>query len=539
MTEATALDDPTVASVPAPTCLEMTGVSKQFGGHQALEDVSISLRPGRVLALCGANGAGKSTLVRILAGAESADAGTIRVHGSEVSINAPQDATRLGLSFIHQELNLVPKFTALQNMAMGADRTRRSGVLDLRGLRRKALQVQDRIGYRVPLDARVEDLTVSDRWMVSLGRSLMRDATIVAMDEPTASFTKEEAERLYAIIDELTAGGVGIVYISHRLEEVLQVADDVTVLRNGRLVGSFAADDLDLASLTRHIVGRDVAGVAHRATEVDPTTGPVLLEVAGLTREPRVRDASLTLHRGEILGMAGLVGAGRTELARLLIGADPVGSGTMTLDGKPYRPKSPFDAIKAGVALVPEERRSQGLILRNSVSSNLGMASLRDPARRIGTYSPRRAAGIAREAVSRFGIKATSVHETVGELSGGNQQKIVVGKYVLAGPQLLILDEPTVGVDVGARSEIYDIIRDLAAQGTSILMISSDFEELAICDRVVVMREGTITASVPAARATKDHLTSLCFGTDDSPLPDPSPLDTASLDTATAERDPS
>lgn len=517
MSEATALDDREVAPVPEPTCLEMSGISKQFGGHQALEDVSISLRPGRVLALCGANGAGKSTLVRILAGAESADAGTIRVHGEQVSIHAPQDATRLGLSFIHQELNLVPKFTALQNMAMGADH-HRSGVIDQRGLRRKALAVQERIGYRVPLDTRVEDLAVSDRWMVSLGRSLMRDATIVAMDEPTASFTQEEAERLYGIIDELTADGVGILYISHRLEEVLQVADDVTVLRNGRLVGSFAAADLDVPALTRHIVGRDVEEVTHRETEGDPTQAPELLRVQGLTRLPRVHDVDLTLHRGEILGVAGLVGAGRTELARMLIGADPVGSGSMTLDGRPYAPRSPFEAIRAGVALVPEERRSQGLILRNSVSSNLNMASLRDPEKRLGTFNPRRAARIARDAVSRFGVKAGSVHEKVGELSGGNQQKIVVGKNVLAGPRLLILDEPTVGVDVGARSEIYDIIRALAAEGTSILMISSDFEELAICDRVVVMREGTITATVPAARATKDRLTSLCFGSTEQDL---------------------
>ncbi len=513
MTGATALGDRRVASPAAPACLEMTGISKQFGGHQALEDVSISLAPGRVLALCGANGAGKSTLVRILAGAESADTGSIRVHGSEVAIRAPQDAARLGLSFIHQELNLVPKFTALQNMAMGADRRGRAGVLDLRGLRRKALEVQDRIGYRVPLDAKVEDLAVSDRWMVSLGRSLMRDATIVAMDEPTASFTKEEAERLYAIIDELTSDGVGILYISHRLEEVLQVADDVTVLRNGRLVGSFEADDLDVASLTRHIVGREVASVTHRETETDPTDAPVLLRLDGITREPRVRDVSLALHRGEILGLAGLVGAGRTELARLVVGADVAESGTMTLDGRPHRPRSPYDAIRAGVALVPEERRSQGLVLRDSVSTNLQMASLGDGSRRGGTFSPRAAARTAREAVRRFGIKTTSVHEVVGELSGGNQQKIVVGKYVLAGPSLLILDEPTVGVDVGARSEIYDIVRDLAASGTSILMISSDFEELAICDRVLVMREGTVTASVPAAQATKDHLTSLCFGT--------------------------
>ena len=513
MTRATPLHDRTDASPGVPACLEMTGISKHFGGHQALADVSISLRPGRVLALCGANGAGKSTLVRILAGAEVADAGTITVHGSEATIRTPLDASRLGLSFIHQELNLVPKFTALQNMAMGADRSGRAGVLDLRALRRKALQVQDRIGYRVPLDAKVEDLTVSDRWMVSLGRSLMRDATVVAMDEPTASFTQEEADRLYGIVDELTGDGVGILYISHRLEEVLQVADDVTVLRNGRLVGSFSAAGLDVARLTHHIVGRDVEEVTHRVQDVDPTTGPELLRIEGLTREPQVRDVSLTLHRGEILGVAGLVGSGRTELARLVVGADPIGSGTMTLDGKPYHPRSPFDAIRAGVALVPEERRSQGLILRSTVSANLNMASLRAPGSRLGAYSPRRAARTALDAVSRFGIKARSVQERVGELSGGNQQKIVVGKYVLAGPQLLILDEPTVGVDVGARAEIYDIVRDLADRGTSILMISSDFEELAICDRVLVMRQGTVTASVPASLATKDRLTSLCFGT--------------------------
>ncbi len=513
MTETTALGGPGVASTPPPACLEMTGISKHFGGAKALDDVSITVHPGRVLALCGANGAGKSTLVRILAGVEKPDTGEITVLGSRASIHSPQDATRLGLGFIHQELNLVPKFTALQNIAMGADHRRRSGVLDLRGLRRKALEVQERIGAHVPLDAKVDELSVSDRWMVSLARSMMRDARIVAMDEPTASFTQEEAERLYGIIDELKADGVGVIYISHRLEEVLRVADDVTVLRNGRLVGSFEADALDLATLTHHIVGRDVEQVAHRAGEADPISAPEVLSVAGLTRRPVVRDVSFSVHRGEILGIAGLVGAGRTELARLLIGADPITSGSLTLEGRPYHPRSPFDAIKAGVALVPEERRSQGLILRTTVSANLNMASLKHDATRLGTFSPRRAARIAREAVERFGIKTPTVKQVVGELSGGNQQKIVVSKYVLAGPKVLILDEPTVGVDVGARGEIYDIIRDLAASGTAIVMISSDFEELAICDRVLVMREGAVTAEVPAALATKDHLTALCFGT--------------------------
>lgn len=518
MSNATFVEEPATPELSVQSCLEMTGISKEFGGHQALDDVSITVSPGRVLALCGANGAGKSTLVRILAGVESPDAGKITIHGSEAAIDSPLDATRLGLGFIHQELNLVPKFTALQNIAMGAD-CRRSGVLDMRRLRRKALEVQDRIGYWVPLDVKVEELSVSDRWMVSLARSLMRDARIVAMDEPTASFTQEEAARLYGIIDELKADGVGIIYISHRLEEVLRVADDVTVLRNGRLVGSFPAEDLDVAELTHLIVGRGVEEVTHRTTGVDPTTAPELLRVVGLTREPRVHDVDLTLHRGEILGIAGLVGSGRTELARLLSGADALGSGTMTLIGRPYHPKSPYDAIKAGVALVPEERRSQGLILRSSVSANLNLASLKDPAKPWGTFSPRRAARVARDAVSRFGIKATSISEGVSELSGGNQQKVVVSKYVLAVPKVLILDEPTVGVDIGARGEIYDIIRNLADRGTSIVVISSDFDELAICDRVVVMREGRIIASVPAIRATKDHLTSLCFSTLPSSVP--------------------
>ena len=515
MIETTAFSGPEAASMSAPACLEMAGISKHFGGAKALDDVSIMVHPGRVLALCGANGAGKSTLVRILAGVERADAGEITVLGARATIHSPQAATRLGLGFIHQELNLVPKFTAFQNIAMGADNRRRSGVLDLRGLRRKALEVQERIGAHVPLDAKVDELSVSDRWMVSLARSMMRDARIVAMDEPTASFTQEEAERLYGIIDELKADGVGVIYISHRLEEVLRVADDVTVLRNGRLVGSFDAGALDLAKLTHHIVGRNVEQVAHRASDADPISAPEVLSVDGLTRRPAVRDVSFAVHRGEILGMAGLVGAGRTELARLIIGADPHTSGSLTLGGKPYHPKSPFDAIKAGVALVPEERRSQGLILRNTVSANLNMASLRHDATRLGTFSPRRAARIAREAVVRFGIKTPSVKQVVGELSGGNQQKIVVSKYVLAGPKVLILDEPTVGVDVGARGEIYDIIRDLAADGTAIVMISSDFEELAICDRVLVMRQGAITAVVPSELATKDHLTALCFGTTD------------------------
>jgi len=494
--------------------LAIDGLTKRFGGIAALQDVSLRLGAGSVLALCGANGAGKSTLVRILAGVETPDAGEIRIDGEPVTIASPQDATRLGLNFIHQELNLVPKFTALQNMALGYEGAARRGLLDRRAARRRAKEVVGRLGADFDLDAPVQDLTVSQRWMVSLGRSLMREgARVIAMDEPTASFTEAEAERLFSIISDLTAGGVAVLYISHRLDEVLHVSHDVTVLRNGKLVGTFAAGEIDRARLTREIVGQEVAELEAIPTSEQPLEArPVVLSARDLAREPRVRGVSLDVHAGEILGVAGLVGAGRTEVARLLFGADAPTSGTMELDGKAYAPRSPYDAIRRGVALVPEERRSEGLLLQESVAFNISLATAKENRRGgLGLLSPGRARATAREMVSRFGIKVASVDQPVGSLSGGNQQKVVVSKYVRAGPKLLILDEPTVGVDVGARGELYAIIRDLAEAGAAVIVISSDFEELAFCERVAVMREGRVTAMVDAAHATKDHLTSLCY----------------------------
>ena len=492
--------------------LEMRGITKRFGSNLALGDVSISLDAGKVLALCGANGAGKSTLVRILAGVEHADRGSVLVNGERVSVSSPEESARLGFSFVHQELNMVPSFTAFQNIAMGADYSGTFGLLARARTRRRAQEVLDRIGASVHLDTRVDELSLSDRWMVSLARSLMRDARIVALDEPTASFTVEEAERLFRVIDELTASGVGILYISHRLEEVLRLADDVTVFGDGRVVGTYDAGELDVPSLTHHIVGRAVEAATARSAR-SGTASEALLTTKELSRGTAVRDVSLTLGRGEVVGLAGLVGAGRTELARLLCGADAPTRGTMELSGVAYRPRTPRDGIRAGVALVPEERRTQALVLQRSVSRNLLMASLQDSASRFPFYSARREVRVARATVATFGIKARSIHDPVSELSGGNQQKVVVGKYVLAEPKLLILDEPTVGVDVGARADLYEIIRGLADAGTTILLISSDFTDLAICDRVLVMREGSITADVPIELASKSHLTALSFGT--------------------------
>jgi len=492
--------------------LSVDGISKHYAGVRALTDVSLDIVAGEVHSLVGANGAGKSTLVRILAGVEAPDSGRIVIDGVERAISTPWGATELGLGFVHQELNLVPQFTVLQNLAMNYGAASRHGLIRWGNVRPRAKSVLADLGANFPLDRPVRDLTVSQRWVVALGRSLMREARVIAMDEPTASFAAEEAERVFGIVRDLTARGVAVLYISHRLDEVLGLSARISVLRNGRLVASLRASEVDRGSLTEAIVGRAVDQIArhHVAREL---TNEVVLRVDELVRAPRVKGATLDLRRGEILGLAGLVGAGRTELARLIFGADRPASGRMTLERRPFAPRGPHEAIARGVALVPEERRSQALLLRESLAVNVNLATIGRNRWRahLPLISSRKARAAARDMVSRFAIKASSVAQPVSGLSGGNQQKVVVSRYVRTGPAVLILDEPTVGVDVGARAELYAIIRALADAGTSVLMISSDFDEFAVCDRVAVMREGRISAVVDGALATKETLTELCY----------------------------
>jgi ribose transport system ATP-binding protein len=502
-------------SVPAEIpLLSLRGITKHYGGIQALTDVSIDVLAGGVHALVGANGAGKSTLIRILAGVERADFGQVLIDGVEQSISTPQVATRLGLSFIHQELNLVPKFTVAQNMAMNYDGHRRFGLVSWRNVNARARVVMESLGSDFPLDREVDRLTVSQKWMVSLGRSLMRDARVIAMDEPTASFAADEAERLYAIVRDLTARGVAVLYISHKLDEVLDLSTDITVLRDGALVGTLQASTINRSKLAHAIVGREVQELSRHEAPAEIVQDTVL-QIEGLTREPRVKGVTMDVRRGEILGLAGLVGAGRTELARLIFGAEKPTAGTMLLEGKRLTPKGPYEAIARGIALVPEERRSQGLLLKESLAFNVNLATAKRnrTSRRLPFLSPSKARAVANEMVERFSIKARSVNDPVAGLSGGNQQKVVVSKYVRTDPRLLILDEPTIGVDVGARAEIYDIIRAHADAGTAVLMISSDFEELVICDRVAVMREGRVEAILDGPQATKETITSLCYTT--------------------------
>ncbi|RJQ84202.1 sugar ABC transporter ATP-binding protein [Amycolatopsis panacis] len=494
--------------------IELSAVSKSFAGVEVLSGVSLAVAPGEVLGLCGANGAGKSTLIKILAGIHHADGGVVRLDGEEVAIGSARAADALGLRFMHQELNLVDHFDAAANMSLGYSRRSVRGMLARRHYRERAREVLAQVGADIPLDTPVGSMSVSDRWMVALGRTLMDDARVIALDEPTASFTDEEATRVFAVVDELRRRGVAVLYVSHRLEEVLAVCDRVAVLRDGRLTGTFAAVDIDRGRLTDEIAGRAMAPARRPVAErADLTERPVVLQVANLASGPRVHDVSLTVRRGEIFGIAGLVGSGRTELARAISGIDRLSAGRMTLHGRDYRPKTPYDAIGQGISFVPEERRSEALVMGLSIAANMAMSTLKDDRRWswLPFVSPRRSRAVATTMAQRLNVRAASVRQPVSQLSGGNQQKVVVGRCLRASPALLVLDEPTVGVDVAAREDLYRAVRDLAGAGTAVLMISSDFEELEMCDTVAILRAGRTVGVVNGDDATKEHLTALCF----------------------------
>ena len=495
--------------------VQVRGLKKAFGGVQALKGVDLDAFSGEVHGLVGANGAGKSTLIRLLAGLGQPDAGSIAVGGKTVEIGDPQEASRLGLSFIHQELNLVTKFSALQNIALGLPKPSRLGLIDWATVRRQVDVVAARLGIHFSLNTPVEDLSVVEQWMVSIARALMRDARLIAMDEPTASLSAEESETLFRIVRELASDGIAILYVSHRLDEILDLCQRITVFKDGERTLVTDRRSLDKPALVRAIVGSELAPPEVRSGR--EAAGPVALEARHLRRLPAVRDVSLTLHSGEVLGLAGLVGAGRSEVARLLFGADQLQGGEMLLANRPYHPRAPYDAVRNGIALVPEERRSEGLLLDKSVAFNINLSHL-SPLRSRGWFpwlSQRRSAERARAMSERLNVKAGGMHLPVRQLSGGNQQKVVIGKWLMRAPRVLILDEPSRGVDVGARAEIHRIIRDLAAKGTAVLVISSDNEELpGLCDRALVMVEGRVTGELGGEELTREALLRLSYAHD-------------------------
>jgi ribose transport system ATP-binding protein len=493
--------------------LEVDRISKRFGGVQALDDVSLDLRRGEVHGLVGANGAGKSTLVRILAGMHAPDSGSIRVDGHTVNIRNPAYSSRLGLNFIHQELNLVPKLTALENLSIGLPKPKRGGLLVNWGeVHRSVAAVAERLNMRFDLKSPVETLSVADRWLISIGRALLREARLIAMDEPTASLSDEETHRLFDIVRELSASGVGILYVSHRLDEIIRLCARVTIFRDGRTVATLDSSDVTHRNLVHGIVGRDL--VETPRLEREPTSEQPLIALRSVRRLPRVQDVSLELFAGEVLGLAGLVGAGRTEVARVIFGADKPTSGEVLMRGVTLHSLSVGSAVRHGISLIPEERRSQGLILKESLSFNANLASL--SALRIRRHLPFVANGKARDRargiVNDLQIRTPSVTSAVAKLSGGNQQKVVIGKWLLTGADVMLMDEPTRGVDVGARAEIYQLIRHLAAQGRAVLVISSEFDEFRhCCDRVLVMVSGRVTASLAGDEMSEERILQECY----------------------------
>ncbi len=494
--------------------LQMDGICKSFPGVRALHNVSFELRHGEVHALVGENGAGKSTLIKILAGALEREAGEIRVEGEIAQLRTPQSAIAAGVSVIYQEFNLVPHLSVAENIYLGRE-PRHWIVIDFARMRRGARALLDRLGAGFSESALVSGLSVAEQQMVEIAKALSVESKVLVMDEPSATLTEHELAALFEQIRRLRSEGVSIIYVSHRLEEVFEIADRVTVLRDGEVVGTAPVAELDTQQIIRMMVGRDLEGQESAAGSPESEarqTADELLRVEGLCRGAKVRNVSFTLHRGEILGVAGLVGAGRTELARAIFGADQTTGGALYLDGRQVRPRSPAHAISLGIGLVPEDRKLQGLVLGLAVSSNVTLANL-GAVSAAGVISGRQERQVADDYVQKLDIATPGVQQISRNLSGGNQQKVVLAKWLFAQSRVLIFDEPTRGIDVGAKQEIYGIMRDVANAGAGVIMISSELPEiLRMSDRIMVMHEGEVAGFLDPGEATQERVMTLATG---------------------------
>ena len=498
MTEQTA----PATAVPSVPRAELTGVSKRFGATQALDDVSLTLLPAEIHALVGENGAGKSTLVKILAGIHQPDSGTIALDGETTQIAGPGRARALGIAVVHQEPRLFPDLTVAENVFIGHAPAGRLGTIDWGSTRRSADALFKQLGVHFDVGAPVRGLSMADQQLIEIAKSLSVEARVLILDEPTASLSAHEVDRLFTIVRRLRDRGVAVLFVSHRLDEVFDLCDTATVFRDGRHVITTKTSELTTADLVRHMVGRTVS----LFPKVETPIGDVLLEVEGLAREGEFRDIGFSVRAGEIVGLAGLVGAGRTEVARVLFGIDRRDAGEIRLAGRPVSFASPSEAMDAGIAYLPEDRHQEGLVLDFSIAQNVTLPILRRlfPRFIVNAATERR---VADEYTKQFNVRMIGVDQAVGALSGGNQQKIVLAKWLASKPQVLILDEPTRGIDIGAKVEVHRIISELAAAGLGIILISSDLPEvLAMSDRILVLHEGRITAEIPRDRATEERV---------------------------------
>lgn len=473
--------------------LECSRIWKSYFGAPALRDVSLSLAAGRVLGLVGENGAGKSTLMNILGGVTQPDAGSMRFDGAEYVPRTPADATLRGVAFVHQELNLFTNLSVAENLFIPAFPKRRFSFIDRKRMRAKTAELLNAVSLNVPPDTLVESLSPGERQLVEIARALGQNAKLIIFDEPTTSLTSRETDRLFALIEKLRAQGIAMIYISHVLSDVFRLCDEMIVLRDGEVVGAGRKDEFTTERLITLMVGRSLDQLY---PERDATTATeTVMRVAQLSQPGVIEGIGFELRRGEILGVAGLMGAGRTELARILFGLDPCASGSVTLNGEEIGALSTRERIVRGLAFLTENRREEGLLMDAAISDNLALTALPQFTSNALVDQPRLTAAVNQMAASVQIRGGGQMRQPVKTLSGGNQQKVVLGKWLLRKPAVLILDEPTRGVDVGARSEIYRIIQQLAATGAGILFISSEIEELTgVCDRVLVMQRGAVTA---------------------------------------------
>jgi ABC-type sugar transport system ATPase subunit len=504
---------------PGQPLLRMDGISKHFPGVQALQQVSLEVWPGECLGLVGENGAGKSTLMKILSGVYAPDEGQLFLNGQAITLHTPRQAQDLGISIIYQEFNLMPNLTVAENIFVGRE-PNSGGFVRWQEMRRETLALLDRLGVHLRPDVTVRDLSVAEQQMVEIAKALSLNARLVIMDEPTSALTDTEVAALLHIVRGLKAEGLGVIFITHKLDEALAICDRITVLRDGQNVGELPIAEASPDRIVQLMVGRSLGELFQKEAATIAESGAPALEVRGLSRTGTVRDpsaivledVSLSVRAGEIVGLAGLVGSGRTELVRAIFGADPFDRGQVLIDGDPVAIRSPRDAIGRGIGLVPEDRKGQALVLQLAVRENVSLAGL--PALvKYGFIRLRAETERVREFVETLRIRTPSLDQMVVNLSGGNQQKVVIAKWLLLQPKVLIMDEPTRGIDVGAKAEVHHLMSQLAGRGVAILMISSELPEvLGMSDRILVMREGRLVGELTRAEATQERIMALATG---------------------------
>ncbi len=488
--------------------LKMTDITKSFPGVKALDGANLNIYRGRVMALMGENGAGKSTLIKVMTGIYTKDSGSVSVWGKEVDFKNVSDSQKVGIAVIHQELNLIPELTVTDNIFLGRELTNKFGKIDSALMKMEARALLDKLNIKEKEDTFVKELTIGKMQMVEIAKALSQNAKIIVMDEPTAALTDSETESLFKVIHELTKEGKSIVYISHRLKEIPEICDDITIMRNGKYICEAEVKDIDEEFIIRNMVGRELH---EQFPRVKVEKGKEVLRVEHL-KNHYVNDVSFGLCEGEILGISGLMGAGRTELAKTIYGNIKKDSGKVIIDGEERDIKSEKDGIDAGIAYVSEDRKGDGLVLGMSVKENMTLSALKYFCKLFQLEHKKEKASVD-EYVEKFGIKTPTINQKMKNLSGGNQQKVAIAKALLINPKILILDEPTRGVDVGAKKEIYDFINELKGKGMSIIMISSEMPEImGLSDRILVVHNGEITGEFTAEEATQEDIMRCAVG---------------------------